>query len=796
MAERTIKIQVNGTRGTLAAKGALFLGGTFKVKFEGCESEDPTLVLFRRDRMSHRLVAVAKSVWTEPETEDEEAVCTIALDRQAAVDSFGPSGGVRGVPGAKCPLEAFVTDPSAVTADGAPGATIARGTVMLEWSPLDFTVDGEPVTMKGDKGDPLTWNDLTPEQKAELKGEDGLSAYEVAVAHGYTGTEEEWYELVASAADQAEAATAAKLAAQSAAQSAVEQNSSADAHRRSAGQYAAQAMAAQNDAIAAKNQALEVKAAVISERESAESAATNAGNFRNQAATSASTAANARTAAQTAQGKAETAQGKAEVAQTAAEAAQTAAETAQTAAEAAQTAAEAAQAAAEAALPLDTTLAISGKAADAKAVGDAIADAISAVKDSAPEAFDTLKEIADWIEDDQSGAAAMAGAIATHTTQISALDSGKVDKVPGKGLSTNDYTTAEKEKLGGVETGAQKTAVATTWAELKALRDEGLLAPGCQYRITDYVATVNDAAPGWDHGGDPYAVSANHPFDIVVTADSESALNEECRAVRHDGDQYFPSSTKFGAWRLWYSIDNDATRFEWSSTDALGGKGVVYRLIDEWGNDLPYDFKGIKTRLSASPYWDPIYTFGNYYVDCSLTGQDCLNVVQTNVYQETSRFLPDIHFYSSSVVGGHKSISISCGCNNIFLDYNCSCVAIGADSSNIKLGAGCYNIAIGNKCEAISLGNANLDVEIGGNCRYVDLNNKAYCRNISISSGCSFLRINPTSETSFSNPYRHVVVEGSLSGTGTSNRRVLTDARVGQTQVTIYSPSDALRISV
>lgn len=33
--------------------------------------------------------------------------------------------------------------------------------------------------------------------------------------------------------------------------------------------------------------------------------------------------------------------------------------------------------------------------------------------------------------------------------------SGKVDKVTGKGLSTEDYTTAEKTKLGGIEAGAQ-----------------------------------------------------------------------------------------------------------------------------------------------------------------------------------------------------------------------------------------------------------------------------------------------------------------------------------------------------
>lgn len=43
--------------------------------------------------------------------------------------------------------------------------------------------------------------------------------------------------------------------------------------------------------------------------------------------------------------------------------------------------------------------------------------------------------------------------------KILALLSGKVDKVDGKGLSTNDYTTAEKNKLTGIETGANATTV-------------------------------------------------------------------------------------------------------------------------------------------------------------------------------------------------------------------------------------------------------------------------------------------------------------------------------------------------
>ena len=38
---------------------------------------------------------------------------------------------------------------------------------------------------------------------------------------------------------------------------------------------------------------------------------------------------------------------------------------------------------------------------------------------------------------------------------IKTLLNNKVDKVSGKGLSTNDFTTAEKTKLAGIEDGAQ-----------------------------------------------------------------------------------------------------------------------------------------------------------------------------------------------------------------------------------------------------------------------------------------------------------------------------------------------------
>ena len=46
--------------------------------------------------------------------------------------------------------------------------------------------------LKGEKGDPFTYDDFTPEQLLALKGETGKSAYQLAVEKGFIGTEAEW----------------------------------------------------------------------------------------------------------------------------------------------------------------------------------------------------------------------------------------------------------------------------------------------------------------------------------------------------------------------------------------------------------------------------------------------------------------------------------------------------------------------------------------------------------------------------------------------------------------------------
>jgi hypothetical protein len=96
---------------------------------------------------------------------------------------------------------------------------------------------------------------------------------------------------------------------------------------------------------------------------------------------------------------------------------------------------------------------------------------------------------------------------------------------------------------------------------------------------------------------DAEARAVSHPFDIIVTADDASTLNENARACLHEGDDYYSAEgaqADLSAWELKYCLDNDTRRFAWA--DDTNGKGVVFWLKDDWNNECPYDFKQIQFK--------------------------------------------------------------------------------------------------------------------------------------------------------------------------------------------------------
>lgn len=272
------------------------------------------------------------------------------------------------------------------------------------------------------------------------------------------------------------------------------------------------------------------------------------------------------------------------------------------------------------------------------------------------------------------------------------------------------------------------------YADLVAKRNAGELTPGAMYRITDYVTTVANI---YD------ARSAGHAFDVVVTALDESNLAEEAHAVMHDGDTYF-AKANMSAWKIWYSLDNDNTRFAWA--DAENGKGVIYRMIDEWGNDCPFDFKNVQfkrfkiTECAGSPslvgkygvsgvdaytvdstvgYW--CYAFSMIDLNDSLTHDVSL---EQDVYPNNGGYYSKTH---NNVIGtmfgsmrlGDDWTELLVLANNVFVTDTDICLMVYDGekyTSGVFLG---YNSNVfGNGCLLNSFGNACNSNTLGDTCDF------------------------------------------------------------------------------
>ena len=266
---------------------------------------------------------------------------------------------------------------------------------------------------------------------------------------------------------------------------------------------------------------------------------------------------------------------------------------------------------------------------------------------------------------------------------------------------------------GGAPEDDSAQAQMTAHAELLAMRAEGALMPGREYRITNYVATTT---------GDMESRSANHPFDIIVTADDERTLNEHARAIVHDGDTYF-AGCDLAAWDVWYCIDNDTNRFAWADAD---GKGVIYRLVDEFQNDCPYDFKGIQFKAYGDT--DDVYRYTFDSGDASNNTDLSKSGLDWNVYKNTiSPYSVSKWKLNRIVFKGSRchSNTFGAGCYSNTFGAGCYYNTFGSDCCFNTFGAGCYSNTFGSRCHSNTF---------GLNCRYNTFG--SLCRSNTFGSDC------------------------------------------------------------
>ena len=273
-------------------------------------------------------------------------------------------------------------------------------------------------------------------------------------------------------------------------------------------------------------------------------------------------------------------------------------------------------------------------------------------------------------------------------------------------------------------------------------------------------------------------------------------------------EEYFRNS-KLSAWQIWYCLDNDIERFTWADTE--NGKGVIYRMVDEFGNDCSYDFKNIQFRnpfdeTDAKWYYTFSYTGNGGIVDQSLSkicGNNKIGVrridnkfVLNNIiicatdetYNTYSNIFGDgCH---SIVMGGGYYNTFGAGCDSISIGYapranvfgdNCLNISMLDDCFNNNIGSNCSNLAFGLHCYSNTFEDGCVGVKFvsaTGNPRHYIAFNK-------IGVGCRYVHIINTQAANSSNRLQYCNMAVGTRGTEDNPLQITGITRNRQYETTI-----------
>ena len=240
------------------------------------------------------------------------------------------------------------------------------------------------------------------------------------------------------------------------------------------------------------------------------------------------------------------------------------------------------------------------------------------------------------------------------------------------------------------------------------------------------------------------------------------------------------------AWELKYCLDNDKELFAWADTN---GKGVIYYMKDEYGNEAPYDFKNVKyARRYVSAVNSSIlntlignyvgeldyyaitttasvqyrYTFDdNSGADASLFGDASYNSIDTWIvdgqkqlnnivtgYAKNSHFRPNTH-----------NITVPNSCLNMDMQGdNCLlhganaligtfryCTMVNANNINAEGGlrntiaSGASTIKVNGNCYDMNWASNLTNTEFAGGTFGITFGN--YCSNVKIGSNCNTITL-------------------------------------------------------
>ena len=257
------------------------------------------------------------------------------------------------------------------------------------------------------------------------------------------------------------------------------------------------------------------------------------------------------------------------------------------------------------------------------------------------------------------------------------------------------------------------------------------------------------------------------------------------------------TSTDTDVATIFQDIEDDAEYTPLYATPETCSKGIIYRMIDEFGNDCPYDFKNITffKENGQVDYW--LYTFNsNTNTDNSMDGGAYGNVIKPYRTDDTMH-INNIKFsnncynntfgnysYSNSVDDHSYSNSFGTDCKYNTFGKNCYNNTFGNNCYNNTFGNNCYINKISDYCHGNKLGDRCNNIEFGS-----DSGSKNYYRNIEIDNGNQYIYLHCTATTSSTAYFQNVRI-----GLGVNNSmsyKTISSSETNQSYETLYRPANS-----
>ena len=178
------------------------------------------------------------------------------------------------------------------------------------------------------------------------------------------------------------------------------------------------------------------------------------------------------------------------------------------------------------------------------------------------------------LEQDLSNMASSINSVSSTVTSLETAVDGKVDKVSGKDLSTNDFTDALKNKLDGIESGANAYTHPTTSG------NKHIPAGGSSGKILGWSA---DGTAVWvdNSGGESYSDATTTTHGLMSAADKSKLDGIDTNANNYvhptnSGNKHIPSGGTSGQILGWSSdgtaqwVDDHNTEYSDATTTVHG----------------------------------------------------------------------------------------------------------------------------------------------------------------------------------------------------------------------------------